>query len=43
MANRKEIENRIMLCKENDVPITNYGVLLAYLSGILDRTIEIFK
>lgn len=43
MVNRKEIENRIILCKESDVPITNYGVLLAYLSGILDRTIEIFQ
>lgn len=42
MVNRKEIQNRIMLCKENGVPITNYGVLLAYLGGILDRTIEIF-
>ena len=43
MVNKKEIGNRIMLCKESDVPITNYGVLLAYLSGILDRTIEIFQ
>lgn len=37
MVNRKEILNRIKICKEQKVPITNYGVLLAYLNGILDR------
>lgn len=43
MVNRKEMENRIILCDEKKVPITNYGVLLAYINGILDRTLEIFK
>ena len=43
MVNRKEMESRIMLCNEKNIPITNYGVVLAYLSGILDRTLEIFK
>ncbi|WP_237722292.1 [FeFe] hydrogenase H-cluster maturation GTPase HydF [Keratinibaculum paraultunense] len=42
MVNRKEIQSRIMLCNEKQVPITNYGVLLAYLNDILDRTLEIF-
>ncbi len=42
MANRKEIQSRIMLCNEKQVPITNYGVLLAYLNDILDRSLEIF-
>ncbi|WP_077369060.1 [FeFe] hydrogenase H-cluster maturation GTPase HydF [Anaerosalibacter sp. Marseille-P3206] len=43
MVNRKEIESRIQICKENGVPMTNYGILLAYLNGILDRCIEIFR
>jgi [FeFe] hydrogenase H-cluster maturation GTPase HydF len=42
MVNRKEILNRIKICKEQKVPITNYGVLLAYLNGILDRGTRIF-
>lgn len=42
MVNRKEMESRIMLCDKKQVPITNYGVILAYLNGILDRTLEIF-
>lgn len=43
MLNPKTMETRINLCKKEKVPITNYGVLLAHLTGILDRTIEIFK
>lgn len=43
MVNRKEIESRIKICKENNVPITNYGIVLAYTTGILDRCIEIFR
>ncbi len=42
MLNRKSMQTRIQLCRENNVPITNYGILLAYLNGILQRAIEIF-
>lgn len=42
MINKKEILNRVGICKEKNIPITNYGVLLAYLNGILPRCIEIF-
>lgn len=42
MMNQKTMETRISICRENSVPITNYGVVLAYLSGILDRSLEIF-
>lgn len=38
MINRKTVLNRVQLCKEKGIPITNYGVLIAYLTGILDRT-----
>ena len=37
MVNRKTIINRIALCKEQNVPITNYGILIAYITGILNR------
>lgn len=43
MINRKTILNRIKRCNKENIPITNYGLILAYLTGILDRAIEIFK
>ncbi len=42
MLNKKTMESRINICRLNSVPITNYGVVLAYLNGILDRSVEIF-
>ncbi|MDY2882106.1 MAG: [FeFe] hydrogenase H-cluster maturation GTPase HydF [Romboutsia timonensis] len=43
MVNRKSVINKINLCKEKNVPITNYGLVIAYFTGILDRSVEIFK
>lgn len=43
MINRKTVINRINYCKDKGVAITNYGVILAYLTGILDRTLCIYK
>jgi len=43
MMNRSAMLNRIQSCKELDVPIVNYGVLIASVKGILDRTLEPFK
>ncbi|MCL1998820.1 MAG: [FeFe] hydrogenase H-cluster maturation GTPase HydF [Turicibacter sp.] len=43
MINRKEVQSRLKLLGENNVPVTNYGVILAYFSGILDRCAEIFR
>lgn len=43
MINRKTVVNRVNYCKEKNVPITNYGVIIAYLTGILDRTLGIFS
>lgn len=43
MINKKTVVNRINYCKENNVAITNYGVIIAYLTGILDRTLSIYK
>lgn len=42
MLNAKTMKNRIQFCQEEKVPITNYGIVIAYLTGILNRSIEIF-
>ena len=41
MLNRKEMLSRIE--RTNNVPIVNYGVAIAYMKGILDKSLEIFK
>lgn len=43
MINSRSMMNRIDFCEENGVPITNYGVTLAYLNGILQRSRRIFE
>ena len=43
MINKREIQSRLQLFEDKNIPVTNYGVVLAYLSGILDRASEIFK
>lgn len=37
MFNRKHVLNRIASAKRQRVPMTNYGVAIAFLSGILDK------
>jgi [FeFe] hydrogenase H-cluster maturation GTPase HydF len=37
MFNRKYVINRAAKAKAQNVPMTNYGVAIAYLSGILDK------
>jgi [FeFe] hydrogenase H-cluster maturation GTPase HydF len=39
MFNPKQVNTRHCLCDEADVPMTNYGVLIAKMNGILDRAI----
>lgn len=43
MLNKKEMQYRQGFCIENGVPMINYGIILAYLHGILDRAIKPFK
>lgn len=38
--NNKQMMYRIDLAKQNNVPIVNYGIILAYMNGILKRSIE---
>lgn len=42
MLNKRIMENRIKICSDKGVPITNYGILLAYLTGILNRAVKVF-
>ena len=42
MLNKKSMMSRIQICKDENVPITNYGIVLAYLTGILNRSVNIF-
>ena len=37
MFNRAHVMSRIAKAKEAGVPITNYGITMAKLSGILDK------
>lgn len=43
MLNEKEMQSRIGRTLEQDVPITNYGILIAHMNGILERSIEPFS
>lgn len=42
MLNEREMKNRINTAKETKVPITNYGILIAYIKGILKRSVAMF-
>ena len=42
MLNRKEMLYRLSLAREQGVPMVNYGVLIAYVQGILPRVLEPF-
>ena len=42
MWNRREMLNRIMKAKQVGVPITNYGLTIAYSLGIFERALEPF-
>lgn len=40
MLNRREVLYRLNLLKQLGIPVVNYGVLIAYIHGILDRVLE---
>lgn len=43
MTNRKEVLSRILVANKNNVPITNYGIVISYCLGILPRATKIFS
>ncbi|MFZ7134064.1 MAG: [FeFe] hydrogenase H-cluster maturation GTPase HydF [Eubacteriales bacterium] len=42
MLNHRAMMYRIQTSKEYEVPIVNYGILIAYVHGILDRALQPF-
>jgi [FeFe] hydrogenase H-cluster maturation GTPase HydF len=42
MLNEREIKYRRKCALDQNVPITNYGILIAYMQGILRRSLEVF-
>lgn len=40
--NEKEMKHIIAVAKEQNVPITNYGIFIAYTQGILKRSLQAF-
>lgn len=43
MTNRKEVLSRILIANKYHVPITNYGIIISYCLGILDRAVKMFN
>ena len=39
MLNEMQMASRIEQCKEQGVPVTNYGMAIAYMNGILPRSL----
>ena len=42
MLNRREMLTRMLRCRQAGVPITNYGLVVAYSLGIFERALEPF-
>lgn len=42
MLNEREMQSRNRRAKEQGIPMTNYGILIAYMTGILKRSVELF-
>ena len=42
MLNEREMKYRIACAQDAGIPITNYGVAIAYMNGILKRSVEVF-
>lgn len=43
MVTRTQIMRRLDILKEKNVPLSNYGLTIAYCNGIFDRVTEIFR
>jgi [FeFe] hydrogenase H-cluster maturation GTPase HydF len=42
MLNEREMKYRQKCAEDQQVPITNYGILISYMQGILERSVAIF-
>ena len=42
MLNEREMKYRLKCAEDQTVPMTNYGIAIAHMKGILDRSVEMF-
>ena len=42
MITEREVQVRMEKAKAQNIPFTNYGITIAYMNGILKRSIEVF-
>lgn len=42
MLNEREMKYRLSCAQDQGVPMTNYGILIAYVKGVLKRSVEVF-
>ncbi len=42
MITERDVMSRMEKAKEENIPFTNYGITIAYMNGILKRSIEVF-
>ena len=40
--NEREMKYRLKCAEDQSIPMTNYGIAIAHMHGILKRSIEIF-
>lgn len=43
MLNEREMQYRMACAANQNIPFTNYGILIAHMKGILKRSLEIFQ
>lgn len=43
MFNRRAMLSRIQACVEAGVPVSNYGLTLAYCNGVFERSMQVFE
>ena len=43
MLNEREMKYRLSCAGDQGVPMTNYGIIIAYMNGILERSLEPFS
>ena len=40
MLNEREMQSRLQTAQKQNVPMSNYGTAIAYMNGILQRTVR---
>lgn len=43
MVTEKQVSNRVKQLVDKNIPVSNYGMTIAYVTGIFDRVTEIFR